>query len=65
MAELLSDIEAFMAKHSLAPTRFGDEALGDRHFVRQLRDGRRVWPETEKKVRSFMRSYLNEQSAAA
>ncbi|MBM3928415.1 MAG: hypothetical protein FJ335_08165 [Sphingomonadales bacterium] len=54
MGQLLADIETFLDKHQLPPTRFGDEALGDRHFVRQLRRGRRVWPETEKKVRAFM-----------
>lgn len=57
MPTLLDDIEAFMKGHRIAPTRLGDEALGDRHFVHQLRRGRRVWPETEEKVRSFMSSY--------
>lgn len=60
MATLLRDIERFLATHKMAPTRFGDGALGDRHFVRQLRDGRRVWPETEQKVRSFMRDFRKE-----
>lgn len=64
MAQLLHDIEAFMAQHNLAPTRFGDEALGDRHFVKQLRAGRRVWPETEQKVRDFMAAYEPAQAAA-
>lgn len=55
MDQLLGDIEAFLARNpTFSPTRFGDEALGDRHFVRQLRGGRRVWPETEAKVRAFM-----------
>ena len=51
---LLNDIEAFLEKHEMSPTALGDRALGDRHFVRQLRQGRRVWPETEGKVRAFM-----------
>jgi hypothetical protein len=57
MKPLLSDIEAFLKAHGMAPTRFGDLALGDRHFVRQIREGRRVWPETEAKVRRFMATY--------
>lgn len=57
MTTLLTDVERFLADNNLAPTRFGEDALGDRHFVRQLRDGRRVWPETEKKVRDFMASF--------
>jgi len=52
---LLDDIEAFLATHEdISATALGDRALGDRHFVRQLRLGRRVWPETEEKVRAFM-----------
>jgi hypothetical protein len=57
---LLADIEAFLVTHQMAPSRFGDEALGDRHFVRNLRDGRRCWPETEGKVRRFMSTYRKE-----
>lgn len=60
MDALLSDIEAFMATHSLAPTRFGQDAIGDRHLVKQLRDGRRVWPETEARIRRFMATYRAE-----
>ena len=57
MTMLLDEIEAFIGTHEIAPTRFGEDALGDRHFVRQLRDGRRIWPETEAKVRRFMATY--------
>jgi hypothetical protein len=61
---LLSDIEAFLATHNMAPSRFGQDALSDRHFVRNLREGRRVWPETEQKARRFMATY-NPQAKAA
>ena len=61
---LLCDIEEFLSRQELAPTRFGELALSDRHFVRQLRAGRRVWPETEEKVRKFMRDYRAETQAA-
>jgi len=56
MAKLLDDIEAFLATHSMKPTNFG-AALGDRHLVRQMRAGRRLWPETEDKVRRYMATY--------
>lgn len=65
---LLQDIEAFLEAHEISATAFGDSALGDRHLVRQLRAGRRVWPETEQKVRDFMAGYCPEapaQDAAA
>jgi hypothetical protein len=57
MSTLLTDIEAFLKTHDMAPTKFGDDGMGDRHFVRQLRAGRRVWPETEAKARQFMATY--------
>jgi hypothetical protein len=64
MEQLLSEIEAFMIRHEVPPTRFGDDALGDRHLVRQLRGGRRLWPETEAKVRDFMATYRPVASAS-
>ena len=39
-------------------------ALNDRPFVGQLENGRRVWPETEAKVRNFMAAYQPEADAA-
>jgi hypothetical protein len=63
---LLADIEAFLTTHQMAPSRFGQLALNDRHFVRNLnRDPpRRLWPETEQRVRRFMATYKPEQAAA-
>lgn len=57
MSNLLTEVEAFLKARDMAASTFGAEALGDRHFVRQLRGGRRVWPETEAKVLQFMAEY--------
>jgi len=57
MATLLTDIHTFCDKHGIAPTRFGELALNDKPFVAQLENGRRLWPETEAKVRQFMATY--------
>lgn len=55
---LLADIDRFLAEHEMSPITFGRRALRDPHFVRDLRGEngrpRRVWPETEAKVRHFM-----------
>jgi hypothetical protein len=71
MNTLLQDIEAFLETHSatLSATAFGELAMNDRHLVRQMRgDGgrppRRIWPETEAKIRRFMATYKPEQEAA-
>lgn len=63
MENLLTDIEAFCEAHNLAPSRFGELALNDKPFVSQLRKSRRVWPETEAKVRNFMALYERERAA--
>lgn len=62
--DLLSDIDAFVGRHQISPVSFGRQAMRDPHFVRDLRLGRRVWPETEAKVRKFMSEYQPSQVAA-
>lgn len=62
---LLSDIEAFIAEHGIAESTFGRDALGDWRLIAELRgDGgrkpRRLWPETEVKIRRFMEAYAAE-----
>lgn len=58
-------VEDFLARHSMSHVTFGREAMNDPHFVRDLRKGRRLWPETEQKVRDFMTAYVPSQAAAA
>jgi len=65
MDNLLADIEAFCTRHEMSESAFGLAALRDKPFVMQLRSGRRVWPETEAKVRSFMAGYSATQGRAA
>lgn len=48
----------------MAESRFGDLALNDKPFVAQVRKGRRVWPETQDKVRAWMAEYEAEARAA-
>ena len=63
MNDLLRDVEAYLASTGMAPTAFGVGALRDRHFVRQLRKGRRTFRETEDKVRDFMAKHAAEDTA--
>lgn len=55
--ELLAEIEAFVEKVGISEITFGRKALSDPHFVRDLRNSRRLWPETEAKVRDFMAKF--------
>lgn len=53
-ADLLAAIDRYIEAAEISEITFGRKALGDPHFVKQLRNGRRLWPETEAKVRAFM-----------
>ena len=60
-------IEAFLTLHDMAPVTFDRLAAKDPHFVRDIRGGRRVWPETDAKIRAFMANHspASEQQRAA
>lgn len=53
---LLSEIDAFLAETGMGESYFGKAAAGNSELVSRLRGGKRIWPETEAKVRSFILS---------
>ena len=63
MEKLLTDIRAFCSANAMPITRFGELALRDTAFVLKLERGRRVWPETESKVRAFMANHDQERAS--
>jgi hypothetical protein len=63
METLLSEIDAFCRAHGISESQFGKLALNDKPFVKQLRNGRRVWPETADRVRAFMVTYRRKEAA--
>ena len=52
---LLAEIEAFMAETGLSAHRAGILAANNGRLVDRLREGRRVWPDTEKAIRTALR----------
>lgn len=63
---LLAQIDDFLAKTGMKPTRFGIDTLGDGGLVRQLREGgRSLTLKSAGKVIEFMENYRPDQSAAA
>ena len=70
MSNLLQDIEAFIATHGMSESQFGVMALNDKNLIPQLRGDngkrpRRLWPETEAKVRHEMARYRPSPQGAA
>lgn len=51
---LLQEIEDFLQRSGMTPTQFGQGAMNNSSFVRQLRSGSGVTLRTLDKVRAFM-----------
>lgn len=58
--KLLSEIEDFLSRVEMGESYFGKASCGNSELIRRLRDGGRVWPETEQRVRDFMSSRLSD-----
>ena len=54
LGTMLQDVTSFVMRHRMPESRFGDLALGDPAFVRNLRNGREPRAVTAAKVRVFM-----------
>ena len=54
---ILHDIDAFLRRTNLSETYFGRQAANDWKLISQLRKGRRLWPQTEQRIRDFMENY--------
>lgn len=53
--ELIAAIEAFLARHDMAPTRFGSEATGDPNLLASLRAGTSPRLDRLHRVADFMK----------
>lgn len=54
---LLAEIDRFLSRTGLKPTRFGIEALGDGGLVKSLREGRSLTLRSAEQVLAFMSEY--------
>jgi len=54
---IVQEIDSFLTAHKMAESYFGRKAVNDWKLVAQLRAGRRLWPDTEARIRAFMASY--------
>lgn len=51
---LLREVEKYLRRREVAPTRFGRDAVGDPRFVFDLRNGREPRPRTIQRVRAYL-----------
>ncbi|WP_082698260.1 hypothetical protein [Novosphingobium fuchskuhlense] len=52
--DLLEQIEAYLARSHVAPSRFGRLAAGDPRLVADLKSGRRLRQRTEERLRRYL-----------
>lgn len=60
---LLRDIDLFLDLAKMKPSRLGTEAIGDPMLYNDLKKGRRLWDETEQRVRDWMKEYARLRAA--
>ncbi|WP_208541752.1 hypothetical protein [Bartonella capreoli] len=56
---LIKDIELFLTNNKMSPYTFGFKSIKNGRLVSRLRHGGRIWPETEMRIRTFMKYYPN------
>lgn len=62
---LLQDIDTFLASKGISEWYFGYLAVKNGRLVERLREGGRIWPETEARIRIFMDEYKGRSRQAA
>lgn len=62
-ADILKEVEVFIAEHDIPLTTFGRRAVGDPNLIPGLRSGRELRRSTERRVREFMQSHAEQVSA--
>lgn len=52
--DLMTAIDDFLSVTGMGPSYFGKVAANNSELVSRLKRGRRVWPETEQKIRDYI-----------
>lgn len=63
--QILPEIESFLSETGMGESYFGKKAVGNSELVDRLRNGRRIWPDTEERVRDFIESQRQRDGDAA
>lgn len=59
--ELLNEIDRFLKRTGIAPTRFGEESCGERSILKRLRRGGKLTTDTYDRIKSYMHARRNER----
>jgi hypothetical protein len=64
-ADLLKEIEAFLALTGMGPSHFGKQACGNSELVERLRKGKDVHTRTAKAARDYIAAHRPERQEEA
>ena len=62
---LLEQIDTFLSLTGMKKSNFGKYALNDPMLYSDLKRGRRLWADTEARIRSFMSTYARAKKNGA
>lgn len=63
-AELLAQIEAFLDRTGMSPTRFGLDATGEGGLIKSIRDGRSITLRHGRRLVEFMDGYSQDEASS-
>ena len=63
MDTFISEVEAFLSRTGMKPSRFGREFASDPGFVPRLRSGGECLPRTMERIETAMRSWEEKNAA--
>lgn len=52
--DLLNEIDKFLERTGIAPTRFGEESCGERSILKRLRSGGKITTDTYDRIKAYM-----------
>ena len=65
LAELVAEIDAFLAGYGMSETAFGEAVFHDKHFVRELRRGRDCQASSIDRCRTYIAAHWVDAGGAA
>ncbi len=58
---LIVEIEKFLERTGIPPTRFGEDSCGERSLIKRLKRGGRISTDTYDRIKAYMRDRRHER----
>ena len=61
---LILEIDRFLKRTGIAPTRFGEESCGERSLIKRLKRGGKISTDTYDRIKGYMHTRRHERPKA-